>query len=231
MTETMVRVENLHYRARGKPLLNGLSFALDGTSVTVVMGPNGAGKTLLLRLLCGLEDPDQGSIQLPPKARTALVLQKPVLLRRSVRANLFHAFKVYGISRSKWSGLADELLVLGNLDERADHPARRLSGGEQQRLSLVRALAARPEILLLDEPTASLDPRSTLAIERLIRGAADQGAKIILISHNLGQAKRLADEILFLNAGKLVEQGAAQQVLENPVSSEAQAYMAGDLVL
>ncbi|MEO1017321.1 MAG: ATP-binding cassette domain-containing protein, partial [Pseudomonadota bacterium] len=190
----------------GKPLLDNVTLNLRRTGITVMMGHNGAGKSLLLRLIADLIEPTEGSIQLNRdlRGRMAIVFQRPVLLRRSVRANLEHALRIYGTPRVERQARLHELLRMGGLVALIDQPARRLSGGEQQRLAMVRALAANPRLLLLDEPTASLDPQSTLVIEELIRKAALE-MKVLLVTHDRGQAQRLADEIVFLHQGCAIE--------------------------
>ncbi len=159
------------------------------------------------------------------------MFQRPVLLRRSVRANLEHALKTYGVSRAERPGRIADLLALGQLEALAARPARVLSGGEQQRLAMVRALAARPALLLLDEPAASLDPQSTAALEALIRAAAGKQVKVVLVTHDRDHARRLADEIVFLHHGRIAERAAAIRFFDQPRSPEAQAYLAGRLLL
>jgi tungstate transport system ATP-binding protein len=161
----------------------------------------------------------------------AVVFQRPVVLRRSVAANLTHALSIYGVPRGERARRRDELLALGQLQDLAERPARVLSGGEQQRLSMVRALAAEPDLLLLDEPTASLDPQATAAIEALVGEAAARGVKIVMVTHDRGQAQRLADEILFLHRGRLTERSPADDFFAQPQSVEAQAYLEGRLLL
>jgi tungstate transport system ATP-binding protein len=229
-------LQNVVLERRGKRLLDGLNLELSASGTTVLMGPNGAGKSLLLRLLAGLIPPTSGSVQwhggVPsPANRVSLVFQKPVLLRRSVRANLLHALKTYGISRRERPERVDELLELGHLEALAERPARVLSGGEQQRVAMVRALAARPRLLLLDEPTASLDPQATAAIEELITTAAQNGTRIVLVTHDRGQAQRLADEIVFLNRGRVTEITATSDFFDRPQSPEGRAYLDGSLLL
>ena len=217
----------------GKPLLDGVTLDLAVRGVTAVMGPNGAGKSLLLRTVMGLIVPDSGSVRLHPSVAgsMALVFQRPVLLRRSVRANLDHALRVYRVPRTERPPRLAELLRMGGLAGLADRPARTLSGGEQQRLAMVRALAARPRLLLLDEPTASLDPQSTLAIEWLIRAAEEAGATIVLVTHDHGQAQRLANEVVFLHHGRVIEQTPKTRFFRTPASAEARAYLDGRLLL
>jgi tungstate transport system ATP-binding protein len=222
----------------GKTLIDRISLQLTPGTCSVVMGPNGAGKSLLLRLMAGLIAPTAGSVTFGGQAadealrrRVAVVFQRPVVLRRSVAANLSHALAIYGVPRAERSRRRDELLALGQLQDLADRPARVLSGGEQQRLSMVRALAARPEVLLLDEPTASLDPQATAAIEAMIGKAAAGGVKIVLVTHDRGQAQRLADEILFLHRGTLAERAPCATFFAQPKSAAAQAYLDGRLLL
>ena len=216
----------------GKTLLNGVDAQIACDGVTGLIGPNGAGKSVLLRAITGLLKPDSGELAFaeglgPP----ALVFQRPVLLRRTVRANLLHALKIAGVSREMRAGRLAELLVAGGLTPLAEAPARALSGGEQQRLSIVRALAARPRLLLLDEPTASLDPAATLAIENLVKSTSAQGVKIIVVTHDRTQAARLCDDILFLHNGVVTEHSAAESFFQTPSSRPARAYLSGDLVL
>jgi len=222
----------------GKTLIDRVCLQIAPGSRSVVMGPNGAGKSLLLRLIAGLLQPSSGEITFAGRQadealrrRVAVVFQRPVLLRRSVAANLNHALATYGVPRAERARRRAELLALGQLERLADRPARVLSGGEQQRLSVVRALAAEPDLLLLDEPTASLDPQATAAIEALIRQAAAAGVKIVLVTHDRGQAQRLADEILFLHHGRLVERAPADVFFAQPQSTAAQAYLEGRLLL
>ncbi|MEQ8356055.1 MAG: ATP-binding cassette domain-containing protein [Kiloniellaceae bacterium] len=220
----------------GKTLIDHVSLELHPGSRSIVMGANGAGKSLLLRLIAGLLQPSAGEITFggrladdARRRRVAIVFQRPVLLRRSVGANLMHALKTYGVPRAQRKRRRDELLALGQLQDIAERPARVLSGGEQQRLATVRALGAEPDLLLLDEPTASLDPQATAAIESLVGQAAAAGVKIVMVTHDRGQAQRLADEVLFLHRGALVERARADAFFAQPQSAAAQAYLEGRL--
>ena len=239
-----VSFNDVTYMANDVRLLNGVSFDLRAGTRTVIMGPNGAGKSLLLRLLQGLIEPTTGKILwnrewqaavarhdkslVPP---VALVLQRPVLLRRSVEANLAHALATYGIPRGNRPALIDALLRMCSLDRNRRQPARSLSGGEQQRLATVRALAGDPELLLLDEPTANLDPQATLAIEALVGKAQAGGTKTVLVTHDIGQARRMADEVIFMANGRVTEVTNAAEFFTNAKSAEAQAYLKGQLIL
>ena len=204
----------------------------------MVMGPNGAGKSLLLRLLHGLIDPTGGEILFGGRAmsrairrRQAMVFQRPVVLRRSVRANIEYALAAHGIGGREQRGRVDELLRIGELAGKARQPARTLSSGEQQRLALVRAIASAPDLLFLDEPTSSLDPSATQMIEALIRRAAEHGTKIVMVTHDVGQARRLAGEILFMHRGKITERTPSPAFFDTPASEAAQAFLAGRLLL
>lgn len=212
----------LRLSVAGQTLLDGVDLTVPHDGITTVMGPNGAGKSLLLRALHGLIEAEGRIDWTGPAPRQAMVFQKPVLLRRSVAGNLDFVLR----DRARRDALLDRVGLLGH----ARRPARRLSGGEQQRLALVRALATDPDLLLLDEPTASLDPASALIIEELLREVAGTGVTILLVTHDIAQARRLADHAAVLARGRVVEQGAATRVLTAPESREARAFLAGQLV-
>lgn len=233
-----VRFDAVWYQQQDKTLLRNLTFDLRPGTKTVIMGPNGAGKSLLLRLLQGLIEPTRGRITWSRPAHalnaappTALVLQRPVLLRRSVEANLIHALRTFRVSKPLRAQRVDDLLAMCSLTNQRRQPARSLSGGEQQRLAVVRALAGEPELLLLDEPTANLDPQATDAIETLVSQAQTQGTKIVLVTHDIGQARRMADEVIFMADGKIAEIIDADTFFTAPVSTEAKLYLSGQLLL
>jgi tungstate transport system ATP-binding protein len=228
----------LAYEAGGKRLIDRLDLTLQPGGRMVVLGPNGAGKSLLLRLLHGLLAPQAGTIAFAGRPRDAaiqrrqaMVFQRPVLLRRSVAGNLSHALRSRGLARAERRCRLAQALAAADLATLADQPARRLSGGEQQRLAVARALSLGPDLLFLDEPTASLDPRSTLLIERLIDQAHAAGTRIVLVTHDLGQARRLADEIVFLHRGRLLEHQAAARFFAAPATQPARDFLAGRIVL
>ena len=230
------QIANLSYAPKDKLLLADISFTLGADSKTIIMGPNGAGKSLLLRALHGLIEPTRGQISwagepanIKTRKQQAMVFQKPILLRRSVASNI--AFVLKHLPKNQREPQIDQLLHMARLSIHAKTPARLLSGGEQQRLAIVRALAIKPLVLFLDEPTASLDPSSTQAVEELIEKAHNAGTKVVLVTHDIGQAKRLADEIVFLNHGQLTEYGPAREFFERPKSDAARAYLSGQLYL
>lgn len=230
-----MRTKGLCLDIDGKPLVAGIDLTLASNGLTAVMGPTGAGKSLLLRLLHGLLEPTAGDIRWggapnseAVRRRQAMVFQKPVLLRRSVAANIDFVLRLKGAATPE---RRDEVLDRVGLLERAGQPARLLSGGEQQRLALARALAVEPEVLFLDEPTASLDPASVLKIEEIVSAAQARGTKVLFITHDVGQARRLADEVVFLNRGRLVEHAPAERFFAGPSSEVAQGYLEGRIVL
>jgi tungstate transport system ATP-binding protein len=230
-----LEAEGLGYAAGGRMLLAGISFHLDPGPRTVILGPNGAGKSLLLRLCHGLLTPTAGSVSWRgvlgdrAKGRHAMVFQRPVMLRRSVFANMTHALALAGCGRAERCRRAAEALTAFGLGALADRPARVLSGGEQQRLALARTWALRPEVLFLDEPTAFLDPAATRAIETEIARFHQDGTRIVMTTHDLGQARRIADEILFLHRGRLLERSDAATFFRGPRSPEAAAFLRGEL--
>ena len=229
-------VKNLTFTSeKGQTLIDDLSMDLKPNAISVIMGPNGAGKSLLLRLLHGLIPPASGIIKWGGnpmndaiRRRQAMVFQRPVMLRRSVAANIDFAIKLRGVTSHDQRQQALSAVDLAN---KADQPAKSLSGGEQQRLALARALTTDPAILFLDEPTANLDPASTATIEKIMRAAHEDGTKIVLVSHDLGQARRLAHEIIFMHRGRIIEQTPATQFFNAPVSKQANDFLAGRLVL
>jgi tungstate transport system ATP-binding protein len=213
-------------------ILSDVSLTLEAGSPSIIVGPNGAGKSVLLRLLHGLLAPSTGRVLWAGDAarRQAMVFQRPVLLRRSVLANAVYPLKLAGVAAAEREPRARAALEMVGLAALADRPARRLSGGEQQRLALARAAALSPEVLFLDEPCASLDPTATRAVEEIVGTLAARGTKIVMTTHDLGQARRLAGEVLFLNRGRLREQTPAAAFFNQPATPEAAAFLRGELV-
>ncbi|MBD0270496.1 MAG: ATP-binding cassette domain-containing protein [Acetobacteraceae bacterium] len=232
-----LRADGLCYAANGVPILDGVSFALEAGPPALIIGPNGAGKSVLLRLLHGLLPPTGGAVRWAgqkrnggPMPRDAMVFQRPVMLRRSVLANAAYPLKLAGLQRAERSARARAALARVGLEGMAGRPARRLSGGEQQRLALARASALDPEVLFLDEPSASLDPAATLAVERIVGDIAARGTKVVMTTQDLGQARRLAGEVLFLHRGRLLEHAPAAEFFAGPRAPEAAAFLRGELV-
>jgi len=228
-----LRIAGLRFAPEARPILDGLDLELSGEGISVILGPNGTGKTLLLRLLAGLLPADGGAIDwggaAQPDGRLAMVFQQPMLLRMTVFTNVEFALRPQAMSAAERRRRTTEVLERVGLAHRARDCARLLSGGERQRLALARAWAMRPRLLLLDEPTASLDPTATEAVERIIREIRTEGAKVLMTTHNLGQATRLADDIIFLAEGRVQEHEPAQRFFAHPQSPAARAFMQGEL--
>ena len=229
-------LEDVSLQAGATMILDRLNLAITPGAPTLIVGPNGAGKTSLLRLCMGLATPSAGRISWGGRTdskpvRRAILFQRPVMLRRTVAANVGYALARAGSPRSQRMPRVAALLDRVGLADLAQRPARRLSGGEQQRLALARALARDPEILLLDEPTANLDPAATRSVEEIVLMAAQSGIKIVMASHDLGQVRRLAGDVVFLVRGALCEQDRAADFLDHPTTAEAAAFLRGDLVI
>ena len=213
--------------------LSGVTFAIEAGRRAVVLGANGAGKSVLLRVLHGLLAPGTGDITWGGSAarprEQAMVFQRPVMLRRSALANIEYALAVNGIDGPARAARAREAIGNVGLVHLASRAARVLSGGEQQRIALARAWALKPRALFLDEPTASLDPAAATEVERVIREIHAAGTTIVLTTHNLGFARRVADEILFLHQGRLTERTPADRFFTAPSSPEAAQFLQGEL--
>jgi tungstate transport system ATP-binding protein len=226
-------ISGLRFQPNGRAILDGVDLQLSGEGISVILGPNGGGKTLLLRLLAGLLPAHGGTLSWggagQPDGRLAMVFQQPMLLRLSVFTNVEFALRPLGLAGSARRARTRAVLERVGLAHRAGDSARLLSGGERQRLALARAWAVRPRLLLLDEPTASLDPSATEAVERIIREIRTEGAKVLMTTHNLGQATRLADDIIFLAAGRVQEHAPAPRFFARPQSAAARAFMQGEL--
>ncbi len=230
-----LELKGVEVRRAGRLILGPLSWQLQGTGLTVVLGPNGAGKSTFLRLMHGLERPSRGELKWPvPRAEAyaaqAFVFQSPVVLRRSVRDNLAFPLRLQGYSRRKAWRVAEAWAERIGLLPLVDQPADRLSRGERQKLALARALVTKPKLLFLDEPTASLDGHATRAIEEILVAERAGGTRIVLATHDIGQAHRLADEVVFLLSGRIHEQGAAEAFFVGPQTAAAAAFLRGEIV-
>jgi tungstate transport system ATP-binding protein len=229
VSDLPVAFDKVSLRAGAVEVVRDLSLNFAGGAPTVLLGPNGSGKSTLLRLAMGLVAPTAGRVTWggrgAPGERLAMMFQRPVMLRRSAAANIAYALPARDDAR------VCALLKQAGLAELADRPARKLSGGEQQRLALARALARDPEILFLDEPSASLDPAATKGVEDIVRDVAASGVKIVMATHDIGQARRLAGDIVFLARGRLVENALAHRFFASPATPEAAAFLRGDLVI
>jgi tungstate transport system ATP-binding protein len=230
LSDLPVLLDDVRLRAGDVTILDGISLTITPGAPTVLIGPNGSGKTTSLRVMMGLLAPTSGRVtwggrENAPPERRAIVFQRPAMLRRSAEANVS-----YALGRNDPARMS-ELLALVGLSGLERRPARRLSGGEQQRLALARALARDPELLLLDEPAASLDPAATKAIEDIVRAVAERGVKVVMSTHDLGQARRIAGEIVLLHRGRIVETASASDFFTAPRSDAARKFIAGELLV
>jgi len=216
-------------------ILDSLSLTITPGAPLAIIGPNGAGKSTLLRIAMGLLAPTEGAVSWGGRpasdiARRGIVFQRPAMLRRSVEANIAFALGGRGLASAERAARTQRALAQAKLEPLAQRPARRLSGGEQQRLALARALAREPEVLFLDEPANNLDPAATKAVEAIIRDAAGSGVKIVMVTHDLGQARRLCGEVAFIAGGRLLEHGPAAAFFADPNTQQAAAFLRGDIV-
>ncbi len=220
----------------GLVILDRISLLVSPGAPTVLIGPNGSGKTTLLRAAMGLIPASRGRITwgghgASPPTRRAIVFQQPAMLRRSVAANIHYALSAAGTPRTRRAGRVAELLSLVGLEGLEGRPARRLSGGERQRLSLARAMARDPTVLFLDEPTASLDPAATKLIEDIVRAVSARGVKVVMATHDLGEARRIGGEIVLLHRGHVVERGPAASFFAAPTTDGAKTFLGGGLLV
>jgi len=229
-----ITLEAVGVERGGVALLAGVDLVVGPGERTVVIGANGAGKSTLLRVLHGLVQPTSGRIRFgdlnAPPANQAMVFQRPTLLRRSVLRNVRYALDLARLSSGEADARARRALHVAGLGSLGSRSARRLSGGEQQRVALARAEALQPAVLFLDEPTASLDPAASRAIEERVAAIHASGTTIVMSTHNLAQARRLADRVLFMQAGRLVEATPAGQFFHAPRSAEARAFLEGERI-
>lgn len=226
----------VRFEAGGKCLIQDLSLRIEAGPPSIILGPNGAGKSLLMRLCHGLIEPSAGRIAWAGTNRgairrgQAMVFQRPVLLRRSAVANVVYPLRLRGVEKREREARAAQALSKAGLSDLATQPARVLSSGEQQRLAIARAWVTEPEVLFLDEPTSNLDPAATRAIEELILAIHAAGAKIVMTTHDLNQARRLAGEVLFLHHGQMLERGPAADFFARPQTEEAATFIKGELL-
>ena len=222
-------------RKNGQVILDNIELTFGAKGFTIVMGPNGAGKTTLLRLLHGLERPRGGKVQWAvsqseSKNQQAFVFQTPILLRRTMFENLIYPLRITKTAKEQAEQLTTEWMEKINLADKAGLSAQMLSGGEKQKLAIARALITKPQVLFLDEPTTNLDGASTREIELILNSALQSGTRIIMTTHDIGQAKRLASDIIFIHKGTVRETTISTEFFNNPMSEEARAYLRGDIV-
>jgi tungstate transport system ATP-binding protein len=235
-TDLPIALDDVSFSANGVTILDGIKLVFAAGRPTILIGPNGSGKTTLLKIAMGLLAPSSGQVTwagrgLDPPLRRGFVFQRPTMLRRSAAGNIRYALKAARLPRNLLDARVDELLNLVGLAGLGGRPARRMSGGEQQHLALARALARNPAVLFLDEPTASLDPAATKAFEDVIQTLVARGLKVVMSTHDLGEARRLAGEIVMLHKGRVIETSPASAFFDAPQSAEARKFLSGDLLI
>lgn len=230
-----LNLENVVVKRREKRLLGPINFQLSGRGMTIVIGPNGSGKTTFLRVMHGVQRLANGSVawacpeEIAQKSQ-AFVFQSPIMLRRSVVQNLTYPLELIGTPKKQARELAIDWAVRIGLGGKLEQQAPRLSGGEKQKLALARALIRKPEVLFLDEPCANLDGRATREIEQLLLETSRSGTRVIMSTHDMGQARRLARDVIFMLGGKIHEEGPAAQVLNAPKQIQTDRFLSGEIV-
>ena len=230
----VIALEGVEVRRGGRAILGPLTLSLAGRGLTILMGPNGSGKTTLLRALHGLERISRGRVVWPDggpdRATQAFVFQQPVLMRRTVRDCIAFPLRLRGFDLRAARARADVAGAEAGLSDQLDLPAQALSGGERQKMALARALIGSPLLLFLDEPCASLDGAATRDIEATLVRARDAGMRIVMATHDNGQARRLADDVIFLHRGQIAEAAGHDAFFGAPRSPDVQAWLRGDLL-
>ena len=232
---TKLTLQDIRFAAEGRVLLGPITLEWPKGGLTAIMGSNGAGKSLLLSLCHGHLAPKSGSVMwddqpaITTKRHRGFVFQKPVVLRRSVADNLRFALQVESGAKSQWNDRITTALAHADLAHKATAPASTLSGGEMQRLALARAMITNPQALLLDEPASNLDPAATRRLEDMIKDVSQNGVQVLLATHDLGQAKRLAERVIFMSEGQILEHGPAVEFFDGPQTVNAQNYLEGIL--
>jgi tungstate transport system ATP-binding protein len=228
-------IEGAQVRRRGKILIGPVSHVIGREGFTIIMGPNGAGKSSFLKMVHGLDRLSRGKVSwnVPlavARTRQAFVSQTPVMMRRCARDNVAFPLLIHGKTRASARSLAQDWLDRVGLGDAGDRPAQHLSGGEKQKLSLARALIRKPDIVFLDEPCANLDGRATREIEAVLQEAYRTGTRIVMATHDMGQARRLASDVVFIHRGNLHEITDATDFFNSPTTPEARAFLRGDIV-
>ena len=224
MNPAWLTLESLGLAENGVRIIHPVTLKVDAGR-TAVLGPNGAGKSTLLRLMHGLLRPSEGQLHWAQPLSQGMVFQRPAMLRTTALANVEYGLKLKNVPQPERHARALAALERVGLPELAARPARRLSGGEQQRVALARAWALEPQVLFLDEPTASLDPASSREVERIVQDMAAAGTRIVMTTHNLGQARRIAEDVIFIDTGRVLEQSPAEAFFRQPATSAAQRFL------
>jgi tungstate transport system ATP-binding protein len=239
----LLELEKVTRRFGDVEALGGVSLEVDRGQIVGLLGPSGSGKTTLLRLSGMLDSPSEGRVlfdgkevnargdrDLDTRRRIAMILQKPVVFRGSVLRNATYGLRVRKVDADEACRRAEEALGSVGLGGLAGRTASTLSGGEVQRLAFARAAVLRPELMLLDEFTANLDPANIAMLEKGVRAFRESGGTVVMVTHNLAQARRLADRVCLLLGGKLAETGPSKEFFDSPKTKPARDFLDGTMV-
>ena len=225
--EKFIELKDIIVKSNGRTILNIPHALIPADRITACIGPNGAGKTTLLKLLDGLVKPDSGTVNYSFKTKTALVLHHTPMIKASAKTNIAMVCDADG---SIENADIDRVIEQVGLSELANSPAHKLSAGERQKVCLGRAILQKPNLVLLDEPTANLDPKTTEQVEELIRQFDRQGVEVIFSSHQLAQVQRLAEHIIFIDQGEIKEKGPVGPFFNNPQTPAAKRHLQQELL-
>ena len=231
-----LRVTDVKINIKSKRLIGPINLEIEQNGISILLGANGSGKTTLLEALHGLRKLSSGKVEWnisnsQAAAEQAFVFQSPIMLRRTVAENLAFPLKVRRLSKLTTTTEVMMWTKKIGLEDKIKQQAVLLSGGEMQAIAVARALITKPKMLFLDEPTASLDGATKKAIEDILISASSNGTKILMSTHDLGQAKRLAKDIIFLHNGIVEAHCSKEKFLAEPPSKAAKQFLAGDIVL
>jgi len=233
-----IQLENVHMEHANIKALDSITLDIEPNQAVTFLGVNGSGKTSLLRILAGLAEPSTGDVLLDSNKVTSkelrqistMVFQRTVMFNTSVYGNVSYGLKIRGLSKEDIERKVNDVLGCVGLEGFQKRRAKQLSGGEQQRVALARAFVLEPQILLLDEPTANLDPANAMIVENAIRTIKrEDECTIVLATHNLHQAKRLSDEIVHIHHGRIVESANPQDFFTNPRNETTRRFISGEL--
>jgi tungstate transport system ATP-binding protein len=222
-----IELKNIIVKSNGRTILNIPHAIIPADRKIACIGPNGAGKTTLLKLIDGLIEPDTGSVSYSFANKTALVLHHTPMIKASARTNIA---LIKDSDSSITNQDIDHVIAKVGLTHLANTPAHKLSAGERQKLCLARAILQKPSLVLLDEPTANLDPNATEQVEQIIREFDEQGSDVIFSSHQLAQVQRLAQYIIFIDQGEIKEKGPVGPFFSNPQTTAAKRYLQQELL-
>lgn len=227
-----VSFSNVSFAINGTELLKDINLTLNKGAFTSVLGPNGAGKSLFLRLCHGLLPPTAGNLSWgvdQHRPAQTMVFQKPVMLRRTALENISYVLRNY--PKAERAQRAQQALKWAGLQHLSERMATVLSGGQQQRLAIARAWALKPEVLFLDEPTASLDPDACDQVEAYLKAMHESGIQILMSTHNLAQARRLAEEIIYIQDGKVMAHQPVKEFFTQPACEEAHQFIKREIAI